>query len=222
LKALFLVEDDQELGSLISGELQRLGYKVLWSQSLEEAGEVKETSLDLAIVDLQLPDGEGWSLVNKLQCPVIMMSAQGSPENRLKGIEKGVVDFIPKPFLIRELLIKIQRALPEDGGQWILGDIILDMKKRTVSKKDATHFLNKRDFGILRVLIEKAPNVVSRDEILDCVYGEDAYPSHRAIDNAIVGLRQRLEDIDHSVIRSVRGEGYQWGKEKHTHVEFKI
>jgi len=70
----------------------------------------------------------------------------------------------------------------------------------------------------LKILIDKAPGVVSRDEILDHVYGPEQNPSHRAIDNAIVGLRQHLEDHDHSVIRSVRGEGYQWGKENKSHV----
>lgn len=218
MKSLLLVEDDEDLGSLIRAELVRLGFSVQWAKSLAESHRIiKSVDLDLAIVDLQLPDGQGWDLVGEMSVPVLMMSAQGGAENRLLGMEKGVIDFIPKPFLIRELMIKIQRALPEDPEIWAWGDIVLDMKKRTVTKGAETYFLNKRDYGILKVLIEKAPDVVSRDEILDHVYGAEQYPSHRAIDNAIVGLRQRLDDKDHVVIRSVRGEGYQWGKENRSY-----
>jgi len=113
MKSLLLVEDDKDLGELIKQELVRLGFEVTWAQSLGEAKSFAKKKIDLAVVDLQLPDGQGWDLVEVLSIPILMMSAQGSPENRLLGIEKGVIDFIPKPFLIRELVLKIQRVFPE-------------------------------------------------------------------------------------------------------------
>ena len=213
---LLLVEDDKDLGRLINEEL-RQEFDVSWAQSLSEASNLyKERAVDMAIVDLFLPDGKGFELIKEVGCPVIMMSALSDPENRLEGVELGAVDFMPKPFLIKELLIKIHRVLKDlkKSDVWNLDQVVLDMEKRHVSSEGEMTFLNRRDFRLLEVLISKAPHVVTRDEIIDYVYGKDQNPSHRTVDNAIVGLRQLLKDEQHSFIRSVRGEGYQWSVER--------
>jgi DNA-binding response OmpR family regulator len=123
------------------------------------------------------------------------------------------MDFIPKPFLLQELFLKIDRALGEKQeakSQWTLNGTTLDLHKRQITTSKDTHLLNKRDFRLLKILVQKAPEVVSRDEIIDYVYGKDQNPSHRTVDNAVVGIRQMLLDEDHEWIRSVRGEGYLW------------
>lgn len=211
---ILLLEDDRDLGRLIREEIEKKSYQVIWCQSLSEARkEIENHSLDLAILDLYLPDGQGFELVPLFQCPVIMMSALGDPENRLKGAELGVVDFIPKPFLIKELFIKIERALGEKVQNhriWKHNNITLDLNQRQIISDSETYLLNKRDYRLLEILTQKQPEVVSRDEIIDYVYGKDQNPSHRTIDNAVVGLRQMLKDDGHQWIGSVRGEGYQW------------
>ncbi len=211
---ILLVEDDRDLGRLITDELVKRDYEVRWSQDLAATNNLlKELEFDLAIIDLNLPDGKGFDLVRPVQCPVIIMSALSDPENRLKGAELGAIDFIPKPFLLQELFLKIDRALGEQLEKsriWALGAVTLDLNKRQIQNGDETHLLNKRDFRLLDILTTRAPDVVSRDDIMDYVYGKDQTPSQRTVDNAVVGIRQMLSDNEHQWIRSVRGEGYQW------------
>lgn len=211
---ILLVEDDRDLGRLIKDELSGRNYKVTWSQNLQETNDqLRQTEFDLAIIDLNLPDGKGFELVEPVQCPVIIMSALSDPENRLRGAELGAIDFIPKPFLLQELFLKIDRALGdrlEKVRVWRQAEVLLDLNKRQIINGEETHLLNKRDYRLLDILTSKAPEVVSRDQIMDYVYGQDQNPSQRTIDNAVVGIRQMLGDTNYQWIRSVRGEGYQW------------
>lgn len=211
---ILLVEDDRDLGRLIEEELKRRDFQVEWAMNLSETNEkLRNMEFDLAIIDLNLPDGKGFDLVKPVQCPVIIMSALSGPENRLKGAELGATDFIPKPFLLEELFLKIDRTLGEQLEKariWNENDVVLDLNKRQIQNGKETHLLNKRDYRLLDILTSRAPEVVSRDQIMDYVYGKDQNPSQRTIDNAVVGIRQMLSDNDHKWIRSVRGEGYQW------------
>ena len=206
MTSLLLVEDDLQLGKTLMSQLTDQGYKVHWCQTVESYKSQDAQSFDLAIVDLNLPDGSGFDVIAKLNIPVIIMTAQNSPENRLQGLELGVYDFIPKPFLFKELHLKLSRLLYEIQQ--------IDLKSRTIEDQNGnTTFLNDREYQILKLLIEKTPQVVSRDEILNFLK-EDESASHRSIDNVIVRLRQVLEDENHKYIHSVRGVGYQWLGEK--------
>jgi DNA-binding response OmpR family regulator len=123
----------------------------------------------------------------------------------------GIYDFIPKPFLFKEMHLKVDRLLSERSQTLELStQVQIDLKSRTIEDaKGNTTFLNEREFVILKLLIEKSPQVVSRDEILDALQ-EDESASHRSIDNVIVRLRQLIDDEQHKYINSVRGVGYQW------------
>lgn len=215
MTSLLLVEDDAQLGKTLSQQLTDSGYRVVWCTSLEKFKAVREESFDLAIVDLNLPDGSGFDVIKSLQIPVIIMTAQNSPENRLQGLEMGIYDFIPKPFLFKEMHLKVDRLLSERSQTLELSTHVqIDLKSRTIEDaKGNTTFLNEREFVILKLLIEKSPQVVSRDEILDALQ-EDESASHRSIDNVIVRLRQLIYDEQHKYINSVRGVGYQWMGDK--------
>lgn len=215
MTSLLLVEDDLQLGKTLFSQLTDQGYKVEWCQTVESYKAQNTQQFDLAIVDLNLPDGSGFDVISQLNIPVIIMTAQNSPENRLQGLELGVYDFIPKPFLFKELHLKVGRLLSERQQTIDLeGRLQIDLKSRTIEdQKGNTTFLNEREYQILKLLIEKSPQVVSRDEILNFLK-EDESASHRSIDNVIVRLRQVLEDEDHKYIHSVRGVGYQWLGEK--------
>ena len=215
MTSLLLVEDDLQLGKTLMSQLTDQGYKVHWCQTVESYKSQDAQSFDLAIVDLNLPDGSGFDVIAKLNIPVIIMTAQNSPENRLQGLELGVYDFIPKPFLFKELHLKLSRLLSERQQTIDLeGRVQIDLKSRTIEDQNGnTTFLNDREYQILKLLIEKTPQVVSRDEILNFLK-EDESASHRSIDNVIVRLRQVLEDENHKYIHSVRGVGYQWLGEK--------
>lgn len=210
---VLLVEDDRHLGRLIQEELIQRSYNVTWVQGVELGLAKRHEEFDLAIVDLNLPDGQGFEVVAALKCPVIIMSALSDPQNRLRGVEMGVYDFIPKPFLLQELFLKMEKILGEQIERkrvWRVGDITLDLNKRQIVTPQETHLLNKRDYRLLDILTQRHPEVVTRDEIIDYVYGQENNPSHRTVDNAVVGIRQMLGDSKNNWIRSVRGEGYQW------------
>ena len=215
---ILLVEDDRDLGRLIQAELKAKSYDVTWSQNLQKTSELLgQHEFDLAVIDLNLPDGKGFDLVEPVHCPVIIMSALSDPQNRLRGIELGATDFIPKPFLLQELFLKIERVLGDhltNSRVWLDGGVTLNLKRREIINGSETHLLNKRDFRLLDILSSKSPAVVTRDEIIDHVYGKEQNPSHRSIDNAVVGIRQMLGDTEYRWIRSVRGEGYQWTMQK--------
>jgi two-component system, OmpR family, phosphate regulon response regulator PhoB len=215
--AILIVEDDRDLGKALSAQLIAEGFEVAWCQTQKEFLLVDTKKFAAAVIDINLPDASGFDLVKKLDVPVILMTALNTPENRLQGLELGAVDFIPKPFLFKELRIKLDRLLASHAQQITLANgVVIDLLGRTIEESGgSTTFLNDRELKILKFLIEKAPAVISRDEILNHLFGEDDTASHRSIDNVIVKLRQLLKDEAHEYIKSARGVGYQWVGGKH-------
>lgn len=208
--ALLIVEDDLDLGLSLKRQLEGSDFTVVWVKSEQEFSTVDVSSCVAAVVDLNLPDGSGFDIVERLQLPTIIMTALNSPENRLKGAESGVVDFIPKPFLFQELLIKLQRILKNVKQSLKVNECVIDFTSRSVeSLAGEITFLNDKEFQILKFLVNQSPAVVSRDDILNSL-NESESASHRTIDNVIVKLRQLINDNDHEFIKSVRGVGYQW------------
>lgn len=208
--ALLIVEDDLDLGVSLKRQLEVSDFSIVWVKSVQEFAVTDVSSCVAAVVDLNLPDGSGFDIVERLQLPTIIMTALNSPENRLRGAESGVVDFIPKPFLFQELLIKLQRILKNVKQSLKVNNCIIDFTSRSVeSFNGEITFLNDKEFQILKFLVDQSPAVVSRDDILNSL-NESESASHRTIDNVIVKLRQLISDNDHEFIKSVRGVGYQW------------
>jgi len=139
----------------------------------------------------------------------------------LAGYEIGAEEYIPKPFHLKELLLRVQHVLEKHSPLFevqISNTAWIDFSGRRLLKKnkgEADQFekLNQKEYGILRLLFEASPNVVSRDDILNQVWGEDEFPTNRTVDNIVVRLRQLLGDAG-DCIHSVRGIGYQWLKQK--------
>jgi DNA-binding response OmpR family regulator len=123
------------------------------------------------------------------------------------------VEYIPKPFHLREFMLRVEHALSSHALPPNLNfeDVSLDLTSMSLVRKDGSaERLASRDFRLLQLLIERSPQVVSRDEILNSLWGEDKFPSTRTIDNAVVRLRQALGEKAGAYLRSVRGIGYQW------------
>lgn len=222
MRRLLLVEDDRALGETLFERLQKEGYAVVWSETLAKATALAgEKPFDLMVLDVNLPDGSGFEFARKVRetsaTPFVFMTAMNSAEHRLTGYEIGAEEFIPKPFHLKELLLRIKHVLQTHAAvhEVRVGDRVIDLEARAIvhdsGQKD---YLQARDFDLLQLLISSAPNVVSRDEILNRVWGEDKFPSHRTVDNAIVRLRAAIGDSGSNFIRSVRGVGYQWVVEK--------
>ncbi|MBS1963793.1 MAG: response regulator transcription factor [Bdellovibrionales bacterium] len=226
MKKLLLVEDDESLGATLQERLQKEGYTVEWARSIREArAQSESTTFGLVILDVGLPDGTGTEFAKELRkrapTPFIFVTARNSAEDRLEGYEIGAEEYIPKPFHLKELLLRVKHVLEEHGDApetsakrerriRCLGRTI-DLDAMAIEGADGKReFLAARDNRLLEFLIGAAPRVVSRDEILDEIWGEEKFPSSRTVDNAMVRLRQAIGDRDGAVIRSVRGVGYQW------------
>ncbi len=218
MKKILLVEDDFSLGQTLQERLSK-EYEVTWSQNYANAWNHfnKEKNFDLVLLDVGLPDGNGFDLAKKMTAigPILFLflTAQADAESRLKGFELGASEFIPKPFHLKELLIRVKHVLEAHGSprEIPLRKGIISFSEMSIRKADGSiEYPAVNDMKILQILIERAPRVVSRDEIINEIWGLDKNPSHRTIDNIIVRLRQLLGEEGEKYIRSVRGVGYQW------------
>jgi two-component system phosphate regulon response regulator PhoB len=218
MKRLLLVEDDRSLGATLHERLLREKYDVAWVETKQSAlARLNEGLWDLVILDIGLPDGSGFELARHIKSsatmPIMFMTALSTAEHRLEGFEIGAEEFIPKPFHLRELLLRVQHVLQNHPvlHQVICHGRTVDLDNRTIIQSDGTRdHPAARDFELLQLLITSSPRVISRNQILDVLWGEDKFLNQRTIDNMVVRLRQLLGDTESTCIRSVRGVGYQW------------
>lgn len=215
---VLLVEDDRSLGRTLAERLEKEGLEVQWVMTQASAREAAEQGpWDLAILDVMLPDGSGFDLVSVLRqrtrIPIMFMTALNSAESRLTGFELGADEYLPKPFHLKEFLMRVHHVLTTQPPRRLLqaGSAVVDWDAMAIERPSGERtFLPVRDYQVFRMIVEAAPRAVSRSEILDRVWGETEFPTQRTVDNAIVRLRQALGDDDGLLIRSVRGVGYQW------------
>jgi two-component system, OmpR family, phosphate regulon response regulator PhoB len=218
MKRLLLVEDDRSLGATLCERLSRESYDVSWVETRQRAVKKLDEGLwDLIILDIGLPDGSGFDLARhikkQLSLPVMFITALSTAEHRLEGFEIGAEEFIPKPFHLRELLLRVKHVLDNHPvrHQVNCNSRVIELDSRAIVQPDGRReYPASRDFDLLLLLITSAPRVISRNEILDVIWGEDKLLNQRTIDNMIVRLRQSLDDTSSKYIRSVRGVGYQW------------
>jgi len=218
MKRLLLVEDDRSLGATLCERLQRENYEVSWAETKQRAlKRLGEGLWDLVILDIGLPDGSGFELARHIKesssLPIMFMTALSTAEHRLEGFEIGAEEFIPKPFHLRELFLRVKHVLENHPvhRQIICNGRVIELDNRVIVLPDGQReHPAARDFDLLQLLITSSPRVVSRNQILDVLWGEDKFLNQRTVDNMIVRLRQILGDADSTRIRSVRGIGYQW------------
>jgi DNA-binding response OmpR family regulator len=222
MRKILLVEDDLSLGETLTERLRK-DYEVSWGKSVAEAWALfsKNKDFDLVLLDVGLPDGTGFELAAKIKklSPVLFLflTAQADAESRLQGFELGASEYIPKPFHLKELLIRVKNVLDSHAPlkEIQLTNCVINFTNMSVRKNSGQiEYPAVTDMKILQLLIDKSPRVLSRDEIMNEVWGVDKNPSHRTIDNIIVRLRHLLGEDGDKNIRSVRGIGYQWSPEE--------
>jgi len=164
-----------------------------------------------------LPDGSGFELARYIKestaVPIMFMTALSTAEHRLEGFEIGAEEFVPKPFHLRELLLRVKHVLERHPVRHRVScnGRVIELENRAIVQPDGRReHPAARDFDLLQLLVTSSPGVISRNQILDVLWGEDKFLNQRTIDNMIVRLRQSLGDTNSSFIRSVRGVGYQW------------
>jgi len=225
---ILVLEDEENVGATLVERLQREGYQVDWAKSARQAeGYVMAGQYNLALVDVGLPDGDGFDVVENLNkkqenCAVIFLTAFGTAEQRILGLELGAEDYVVKPFHIKELLLRIRNALKRfsysssvptevESQKILLGKAVISLSKFEVESDGDVHSLTYTECTLLKFLIERRGKVVSRDEILNFVWAKEDDPTPRTIDNFILRLRRLIEeDPEHpQLIVTVRGVGYQ-------------
>jgi two-component system, OmpR family, phosphate regulon response regulator PhoB len=218
MKRLLLVEDDRSLGATLHERLLREPYDVAWVETKQRAlKKLSEGLWDLVILDIGLPDGSGFELARHIKqstsVPIMFMTALSTAEHRLEGFEIGAEEFVPKPFHLRELLLRVKHVLDRHPVRHRIScnGRVIELENRAIVQPDGRReHPAARDFELLQLLITGSPGVISRNQILDVLWGEDKFLNQRTIDNMIVRLRQSLGDTNSTCIRSVRGIGYQW------------
>ncbi len=231
---LCLVEDDPTINHLVAEKLKAQGYSVdVYSDADTLLNSKSHPSWDLYILDVMLPgEASGLDLCQNLReknssVPILMLSALSEPTDRIEGLRVGADDYLGKPFEMEELLLRVRGMLkrrswygrlPQDNSIFEWEDNAIDFVKFEGRKGDQHFPLSQKECMLMKLLIERENEVVSRDEILDKVWGYDVFPSSRTVDNFILRLRRlfELSSNETKYIHSVRGTGYKFtsrGKE---------
>lgn len=222
---ILLLEDEETLSNVISLNLEMEGYEVVVTGKGKEALKLsKQQHFDLIILDIMLPDISGMSVceqirLDDLKVPMIILSAKDTSHDRIEGLKKGADDYLTKPFNFEELLLRIQKLIKRSsaGGTssvdyFEFGDNKIDLVSYQATGVDGEFVLTNKEAKLMKLFIDRKGEVVSRQEILQAVWGYDVYPSTRTIDNFIMSLRRYFEPAPRSPkhFHSIRGIGYKF------------
>ena len=220
-KRVLIVEDDKAIARLLRDNLEYEGFVVATCDDGHQAlPAVKRFTPDLLLLDLMFPHGaDGFEICRALhesptRVPVIILSARGQKEDRIRGLTLGADDYVTKPFALDELLARVHAVLRRTKPrieQLRLGSTVIDFKRLKASCGAKRVELTDREFEILRCLAERAGQVVTRDELLHLVWGYSDAPLTRTVDNFIFRLRHKLEPDPRrpTYIRKAYGDGYR-------------
>lgn len=220
---ILLVEDENNLGATLTEYLQSQGHNVDWANTYHKAKElIANNNYSIALLDIGLPDGDGISLAIEIKSlspstAFMFLSAQNDPDLKVKGLDIGAQDYMTKPFNLKELSFRLKKIMSyyeqTSRDQEInIGPLKIWFKRYQVTRADGSIIdLGTKECEILKLLHDAQPNAVSRDDIISKVWGQDATPSYRTVDNYIVTLRKWAESDKqgHLRITSVRGIGYK-------------
>jgi DNA-binding response OmpR family regulator len=233
MKRILIIEDDISILKGLKDVLTFKSYDILTATDGASGYEMAvEKMPDLIILDIMLPKMDGFTLCKKLRdagnmTPVLMLTARGEEPDKVQGLDIGADDYVTKPFSLPELLARVRALLrrrsekeldkkPPDSLK--LGNVFLDFKKYEAKKGGQPLSLTPKEFGVLRCLAVRAGDVVTRDELLDEVWGYDKYPTTRTVDNHLAQLRSKIEEnpSDPRYLITVHGVGYKlvWDEEK--------
>lgn len=227
MKRICVIEDELSLSELIKMNLELDGYSVeVITHGTEAFLRAFEMSkFDLVVLDVMLPEVSGLTICKEIRkysrVPILFLSAKGTTQDRIAGLKLGANDYLPKPFDLEELLLKVQilvTGIEEDIEAPLsiitIGNFQVDFSTFEVMNLEAKSIqtLTKREIELLQFFYRKVGLVVSREEILDALWGNDQFPTSRTIDNYILGFRKLFESDPKNphFFHSVRGVGYKF------------
>ncbi|HXG31548.1 MAG TPA: response regulator transcription factor [Thermodesulfobacteriota bacterium] len=217
---VLVVEDDKKIASFIIKGLREAGFAVDHALDGEDGFHLAlHESYDAAVVDIMLPKLDGLSLIEGLRrqrvnTPVIILSAKRSVDDRVKGLQMGGDDYLTKPFAFSELLARVQALIRRASGasettRLTLGSLSMDILKREVTRGDKRIGLQPREFALLEYLMRNAGRVVSKTMIMEHVYDYDFDPQTNVVDVLVCRLRDKIDrDSEKKMIHTIRGVGY--------------
>ncbi len=216
---ILVVEDETALANLIERVLREEGYATHTEFSGENALLTVMTSEpDCIVLDVGLPDIDGLHVCSLLRergfrTPIIMLTARDTVPDRVRGLDSGADDYLVKPFSFDELLARIRAHLRRTAPPQeclAIGDIVLDPPAHTVLKQEVPVELTDHEFRLLEILMRHAGKVLSRQQLLDYVWGYGIEPNSNVVDLYVYYLRKKLDtDSAHRIIQTVRGAGYK-------------
>ena len=224
MKKILIIEDEKDMVTGLKFNLEARDYTVIAAYD-GEAGYQKalKEQPDLVILDLMLPKLNGYEVCKKLKkevpdLPIIMLTAKSQEAEIVTGLELGADDYITKPFSVLELLARIKAVFRRvKSGSGIpevhrFGNLEINLKKYEARKNGKSLKLSPREYEILRCFIEREREIVSRDELLNQVWGYDSFPNTRTIDAHIAKLRRKIEDKpeEPKLIITIHGIGYKF------------
>ncbi len=222
-KKILIVEDEKPIADILSFNLKREGYDVIIAYDGQDAIiKTFNENPDLILLDVMLPIKDGFQVLKeirqKLQTPVLMVTAKEEEVDKVLGLELGADDYITKPFSMRELVARVKANLRRTelssqltGSEIIdLGDLVIDVNKYEVRRNDKVIDLTQREYELLKFLATKAEQVFTREQLLEEVWGYEYYGDIRTVDVTVRRLREKVEDEsgDYKYILTKRGVGY--------------
>jgi DNA-binding response OmpR family regulator len=222
MQKILIVEDEPEMARGLKDILEFEGYQVITASTGREGLEImSREAADCLILDVMLPDLNGYQVCEqirrqKINMPIIMLTAKAQDYDKIRGLEVGADDYLTKPFSVGELLARVM-ALLRRSMQYTQADIIqvgscqVDVKHFTVQRGNREHSLSHYEVELFKLLVANVNQPVTRDEILDKVWGTDNYPTNRTVDNFIVKLRKKIEEDYRNPkhILTIYGVGYK-------------
>jgi DNA-binding response OmpR family regulator len=224
MKRILVIEDDRELLIGLKDNLEIEGYEVVTAAD-GDIGVMRavDAAPDAVILDVMLPTLDGFEVCRELKLrglhmPILMLTARNQESDKIRGLELGADDYVTKPFSINELLARVRAMLrrahepTRHADGYGFDDVVVNFRRQSVVKGGTPLALSTLEFDVLRYLIARAGKVVTRDQLLSDVWGYNAFPTTRTVDNLVVRLRQKLERDPHHPqhILTVHGSGYKF------------
>ena len=218
MKTIFIIEDEKKIRRFLQLELEHEGYSVITVENGEEGlNKVKNNHYDIVLLDLMLPRLSGEEVCKEIrkfsEIPIIILTAKDQTLNKVELLDMGADDYLTKPFAIEELLARIRVALRNkkdftDNRFLTYYSLKLDLETKTLYRNDEEISLTKKEFNLFYLLMLNKEIVISREKILEEVWGYDFLGDEKIVDVYINALRKKIENEDEKYIQTVRGFGY--------------
>jgi DNA-binding response OmpR family regulator len=220
---ILIVDDELEMVRGLEDNLRFEGYQTVSATNGEDGLALALSDApDLVLLDVMMPRMSGWDVCRELRrrgvdVPVIMLTARGAEADRVRGLEAGADDYVSKPFSLRELLARVRAVLRRPGPrrkfeEFAFGDARVRLRGRQAFRAGREVRLTRKEFDLLVFLVEHRGEVLTRERLLDEVWGYERYPTTRTVDTHVLRLRRKFEDDpDHPKwIETVHGQGYRF------------